>query len=183
MVNEAPRTSEASPSWRVMYGAVWAHIVLLLKVEARRARIARWEQERRAILIRPQLCTVEPLLIPIGGRPRVWVMGGYGRLWVMRGRFWCKFQFRCGQNLWVMGGYGIREVWVKRGSTVVPICAHMARRVAFRMSAFGSCIILLAYQYWGVGSTLPRLPNLKEFTCRINLWQIRVGPCYAGVYQ
>lgn len=31
----------------VMYGAVWAHIVLLPEVEeARRARIARWEQER-----------------------------------------------------------------------------------------------------------------------------------------
>jgi hypothetical protein len=40
----------------------------------------------------------------------------------MRGRFWCKFRFWCGQNLWVMGVYGILEVWVKRGSTVVPGC-------------------------------------------------------------
>jgi hypothetical protein len=37
----------------------------------------------------------------------------------MRGRFWCKFRFRCGQNLWVMGVYRILEVWVKRGSTVL----------------------------------------------------------------
>jgi len=33
----------------------------------------------------------------------------------MRGRFWCKFVFRCGQNLWVIGfmayqGYGLRGV-------------------------------------------------------------------------
>jgi len=39
----------------------------------------------------------------------------------MRGRFWCKFRFRCGKNLWVMEVYGILEVWVKRGSTVDPV--------------------------------------------------------------
>ena len=33
----------------------------------------------------------------------------------MRGQFWCKFRF-C--KVWVMRGNGLREVWVKRGSTV-----------------------------------------------------------------
>ena len=37
----------------------------------------------------------------------------------MRGQFWCKFGFRSNQNVWVMRVYGLREVWVKRGSTVV----------------------------------------------------------------
>ena len=38
----------------------------------------------------------------------------------MRGQFWCKFGFRSNQNVWVMRVYGLREVWVKRGSTVIP---------------------------------------------------------------
>jgi len=33
----------------------------------------------------------------------------------MRGRFWCTFRFRCGQNISVMEVYCILEVWVKRG--------------------------------------------------------------------
>ena len=35
----------------------------------------------------------------------------------MRGQFWCKFRFS--RKVWVMRGYGLREVWVKRGSTVL----------------------------------------------------------------
>ena len=38
----------------------------------------------------------------------------------MRGQFWCKFGFCSNQNVWVMRVYGLREVWVKRGSTVCP---------------------------------------------------------------
>ena len=42
----------------------------------------------------------------------------------MRGQFWCKFGFCSSRKVWVMRGmgyegYGLREVWVKRGSTVV----------------------------------------------------------------
>ena len=37
----------------------------------------------------------------------------------MRGQFWCKFGFCSSRKVWFMRGYGLREVWVKRGSTVV----------------------------------------------------------------
>ena len=41
----------------------------------------------------------------------------------MRGQFWCKFGFCSSRKVWVMRptymrGYGLREVWVKRASTV-----------------------------------------------------------------
>ena len=41
----------------------------------------------------------------------------------MRGQFWCKFGFCSSRKVWVMTrrGYGLREVWVKRASTVAGV--------------------------------------------------------------
>jgi len=46
---------------------------------------------------------------------------GYERLWVLRDQFGCKFQIGRCPNLWGIGSYGLREVWVIRVLTVIPI--------------------------------------------------------------
>ena len=53
---------------------------------------------------------------------------GYWRLWVITGRFWCKMTIWYPENVWVIRGYGLRQVWVKRGSTV-PITKHLVSMV------------------------------------------------------
>ena len=60
--------------------------------------------------------TVEPVLTHT---PR-WMARamGYWGLWVMRGHFWCKITIWFPKKVWVMRGYGLRQVWVKTGSTV-----------------------------------------------------------------
>jgi hypothetical protein len=37
----------------------------------------------------------------------------------MRGQIWCIFGFSSSQKVWLMRVYGLREVWVKRGLTVL----------------------------------------------------------------
>ena len=46
---------------------------------------------------------------------------GYERIWGMKGQFWCKFEFCISQKVWVKRVYELREVWVKRGLTVVTV--------------------------------------------------------------
>ena len=56
----------------------------------------------------------------------------------MRGQFWCKFGFCYSRKVWVMRGYGLREVWVKRGSTVFrQYSGSESLRLSFLVSALG----------------------------------------------
>jgi len=80
-------------------------------------------------------------------------------------------------------GYGIREVWVKRGSTVVPICAHMARRVAFRMSAFRLLHHTASLPVLGRWFHTPQASKSKGIYLPNKPLADSSWSIYAGVYQ